>query len=98
MSRYLDLVNERVVVFDGATGTNLQELDLAADDYGGPEFEGGADPVSVKRPDGPRRGRRLHRDAVRKLVWGDGAFPWGKRASGGELHGDGALDADGAGG
>jgi 5-methyltetrahydrofolate--homocysteine methyltransferase len=51
MSRFLDLVNERVVVFDGATGTNLQELDLGADDYGGHEFEGCVDLLSVTRPD-----------------------------------------------
>src|SRR5215203_4332874 len=51
MSRYLDLVNERVVVFDGATGTNLQELGLTADDYGGHELEGCTDILSVTRPD-----------------------------------------------
>src|SRR5918995_1565648 len=51
MSRYLDLVNERVVVFDGATGTNLQELGLTADDYGGHEPEGCTDILSVTRPD-----------------------------------------------
>ena len=51
MSRFLDLVNERVVVYDGATGTNLQGLDLTADDYGGPELEGCVDILSVTRPD-----------------------------------------------
>jgi 5-methyltetrahydrofolate--homocysteine methyltransferase len=51
MSRFLDLVNERVVVFDGATGTNLQGLDLTADDYGGHDLEGCVDILSVTRPD-----------------------------------------------
>jgi 5-methyltetrahydrofolate--homocysteine methyltransferase len=51
MSRFLDLVHERVVVFDGATGTNLQQLGLGADDYGGPQFEGCEDLLSVTRPD-----------------------------------------------
>ncbi|MGH9111927.1 MAG: methionine synthase [Acidimicrobiales bacterium] len=51
MSRFLDLVNERVVVYDGATGTNLQELGLTADDFGGPQFEGCTDLLSVTRPD-----------------------------------------------
>ena len=51
MSRFLDLVNERVVVYDGATGTNLQELGLTADDFGGPELEGCTDVLSVTRPD-----------------------------------------------
>ena len=51
MSRFLDLVNERVVVYDGATATNLQELGLEADDFGGPELEGCTDILSVTRPD-----------------------------------------------
>src|SRR5918995_1455744 len=34
MSPFIDLVNERVVVYDGATGTNLQELGLTADSFG----------------------------------------------------------------
>ena len=50
-SRFLDLLDERVVVFDGATGTNLQELGLTADDFGGPQFEGCTDILSVTRPD-----------------------------------------------
>ena len=33
MSRFLDLVNERVVVYDGAFGTYVQELGLTADPY-----------------------------------------------------------------
>ena len=48
---YLDLVRERVVVFDGATGTYLQMCDLSLDDYGGPAFEGCTDILSVNRPD-----------------------------------------------
>ncbi|HEX2039326.1 MAG TPA: methionine synthase [Acidimicrobiales bacterium] len=52
MSRsYLDLVRERVVVFDGATGTNLQLRDLTADDFGGPAFEGCNELLVVTRPD-----------------------------------------------
>src|SRR5262249_25029526 len=51
MSRFLDLVRERVVVYDGATGTNLQELGLDADDFGGHQFEGCVDLLSVTRPD-----------------------------------------------
>ena len=51
MSRFLDLVNERVVVYDGAIGTNLQELGLTADDFGGPDLEGCTDILSVTRPD-----------------------------------------------
>ncbi len=51
MSGYLDAVSKGVVVFDGATGTNLQRLNLSLDDYGGPQFEGCTDILSVTRPD-----------------------------------------------
>ena len=34
-SAFLDLVADRVVVYDGATGTWLQTQDLDLDDFGG---------------------------------------------------------------
>ncbi|MGI9028493.1 MAG: hypothetical protein ACR2HP_00680 [Ilumatobacteraceae bacterium] len=37
---FLDAVAERVVVFDGAFGTYIQDLDLSVDDFGGPSLEG----------------------------------------------------------
>ncbi len=51
--------DERVVVFDGATGTYLQALELTADDYGGPDARGLhrhplPDPARDHRPDAPR--------------------------------------------
>ncbi len=49
--RYLDAIRERVVVFDGATGTNLQLRDLGADDFGGPALEGCNEILAVTRPD-----------------------------------------------
>jgi 5-methyltetrahydrofolate--homocysteine methyltransferase len=51
MSGYLDAVRERVLVFDGATGTNLQLRNLTADDFGGPELEGCTDWLVMTRPD-----------------------------------------------
>src|SRR5580693_2213037 len=39
-SDYLQALRHRVVVFDGAMGTNLQLLGLEAEDFGGPELEG----------------------------------------------------------
>ena len=35
MSAFLDLLAQRVVVYDGATGTYLQQCGLTADDFGG---------------------------------------------------------------
>ena len=45
---YLASLKERVVVFDGAAGTNLQLAALSADDYGGVHFEGCT--VDSRRP------------------------------------------------
>ena len=49
--RYLDLVRERVVVFDGATGTWFQSQHLGPDDFGGPELEGCNEYLGITRPD-----------------------------------------------
>ena len=52
---YLDAVSERVVVFDGATGTWLQSQDLHADDYGGEQFEGCPEHLLVSKPSAVER-------------------------------------------
>src|ERR1700737_2420652 len=51
MSGYLDAVRERVVVFDGATGTNIQLRGLGPDDFGGPALEGCNELLVATRPD-----------------------------------------------
>jgi 5-methyltetrahydrofolate--homocysteine methyltransferase len=53
MSRqsYLDAVGERVIVFDGAFGTYVQDLALGPDDFGGPHLEGCNEMLCVTRPD-----------------------------------------------
>ncbi len=51
MSRYLDLISERVVVFDGASGTYLQEQNLTPDDFGGADLEGCNEVLVATRPD-----------------------------------------------
>jgi 5-methyltetrahydrofolate--homocysteine methyltransferase len=50
-SPYLDLLAERVVVYDGAFGTYVQTLDLSPDDFGGEVFEGCNELLTVTRPD-----------------------------------------------
>ncbi|HEY7631449.1 MAG TPA: homocysteine S-methyltransferase family protein, partial [Thermoleophilaceae bacterium] len=35
MRDYLEAINSRVVIFDGAMGATLEELDLTQEDYGG---------------------------------------------------------------
>ncbi len=51
MHPYLEAARERVVVYDGATGTNLQLRDLTADDFGGAALEGCNEYLVVTRPD-----------------------------------------------
>jgi 5-methyltetrahydrofolate--homocysteine methyltransferase len=51
MRDYLKAVHDRVVIFDGATGTNLHARDLSIDDFGGPQFEGCPEILNVTRPD-----------------------------------------------
>ena len=53
-SAFLDRLHhpERpVLVFDGATGTSLQLMDLTAEDFGGPALEGCNEQLVVTRPD-----------------------------------------------
>jgi len=51
VSSFLDLVAQRVVVYDGATGTWLQTQGLTIDDYGGEALEGCTDYLGITRPD-----------------------------------------------
>ena len=50
-SGYLEAATRRVVIFDGAMGTNLQLAELTADDFGGPDLEGCNELLVVSRPD-----------------------------------------------
>ena len=48
---YLAALRERVLIYDGATGTNLQLVGLTADDFGGEALEGCNEILTVTRPD-----------------------------------------------
>src|SRR5438874_2189328 len=50
-SRYLDELNRRVLVYDGAMGTNIQRHNLSAEDFGGKALEGCNDHLVLTRPD-----------------------------------------------
>src|SRR5919199_548479 len=51
MSTFLETLRERIVVFDGAMGTNLQAQNLTVDDFGGPQFEGCPEYLLVSKPE-----------------------------------------------
>ena len=55
---YLTALNNRVLIFDGATGTNLQLQNLSAADFGGEAFEGCNEILTVTKPEAIER---LHR-------------------------------------
>ncbi len=50
MKSFLDVLNEKIVVFDGATGTNLQTQNLTADDFGGEEYNGCNEYLLISKP------------------------------------------------
>src|SRR6476661_2041106 len=51
MTSFLDTLKDRIVVFDGAMGTNLQVQNLTLEDFGGLRFEGCNENLLVTRPD-----------------------------------------------
>jgi 5-methyltetrahydrofolate--homocysteine methyltransferase len=54
-----ELLAERILVLDGATGTWMQAQDLSAEDFGGAELEGCNENLVLTRPD---LVRRMHAD------------------------------------
>ncbi len=50
-SRFLDVLKDNVLIFDGAMGTQLQARELGPDDFGGQRWEGCNDYLSITRPD-----------------------------------------------
>src|SRR6266498_656425 len=51
MSTFLETLKDRIVIFDGAMGTNLHAQDLTVDDYGGPQFEGCPEHLLISKPE-----------------------------------------------
>jgi len=74
---YLDLLAERVTIFDGATGTNLQLRGLGPDDFGGPALEGCNELLVATRPDVVQDLHRSFLDVGVDVIETDsfGAFP-----------------------
>src|ERR1700735_1728820 len=46
-----ELLRERILILDGAMGTMLQQANLTAEDFGGPDLEGCNENLGVTRPD-----------------------------------------------
>lgn len=50
MKSFLEILNEKIVVFDGATGTHFQSQALTADDFGGEHLNGCNEYLVVSKP------------------------------------------------
>ncbi|MBS1911500.1 MAG: homocysteine S-methyltransferase family protein [Bacteroidetes bacterium] len=50
----LELLNHRILLFDGATGTSLQVQNLTVEDFGGPDLEGCNEYLCISKPDAVR--------------------------------------------
>ena len=51
MHRYLEALADRVLVFDGAMGTELMAMELAPEDFGGAQYQGCNEAIVLARPD-----------------------------------------------
>ena len=51
MSQFLEALAQRVLVFDGAFGTWVQDRNLGPDDFGGAALEGCNERLVLTRPD-----------------------------------------------
>lgn len=59
---------ERILVLDGAMGTQLQACDLSAEDFGGPDLEGCNENLVLTRPDIVRRIHEAYCDAGADII------------------------------
>ena len=75
---FIEAVHESLVIFDGATGTNLQTLNLGPDDFGGPAYEGCNEILCATRPEAIADLHRSFFDVGCQVVETDsfGSLPW----------------------
>jgi 5-methyltetrahydrofolate--homocysteine methyltransferase len=50
MKSFLDRLKEKIIVFDGAMGTNIQSQNLSADDFGGEKYNGCNEYLVITKP------------------------------------------------
>jgi 5-methyltetrahydrofolate--homocysteine methyltransferase len=56
---FLEILRDKIIVFDGATGTHLQGQNLTADDFGGEHYDGCNEYLVVSKPSAVEK---VHRD------------------------------------
>lgn len=68
MQDFKKILKDKILVFDGATGSNLQTFDLTADDFGGKELEGCNEYLCISRPDIVRKLHSSFLDAGADII------------------------------
>lgn len=61
-------LKERILIFDGAMGTMLQQANLTADDFGGEEYEGCNEYLNVTKPEVIERIHREYLEAGADII------------------------------
>ncbi len=61
--KYLDALDEKIVIFDGAMGTNLQKQNLTAAEFGGERYAGCNDYLVISYPQAVEKVHRSFLDA-----------------------------------
>jgi len=65
---FLDILRERVLVFDGATGTTLQAMNLSAEDFGGERYQGCNEYLVLSKPEVQEEVHRGFLDAGADII------------------------------
>jgi len=61
--RYLDALEKKILVFDGAMGTSLQQQDLSAEHFGGEQYNGCNDYLVISYPEAVEKVHRAFMEA-----------------------------------
>ncbi|MGQ9833520.1 MAG: homocysteine S-methyltransferase family protein [Candidatus Villigracilaceae bacterium] len=61
--RYLDALEKKVLIFDGAMGTNLQKMNLTAEHFGGEKYNGCNDYLVISYPEAVEKVHRSFMEA-----------------------------------
>jgi len=51
----IEILKDRILVFDGATGTSLQTQNLSASDFGGEHLAGCNEYLNISKPEAPEK-------------------------------------------
>jgi 5-methyltetrahydrofolate--homocysteine methyltransferase len=64
----INILQDRILVFDGATGTSLQDQNLTAADFGGEKYAGCNEYLNIVKPEAPEKVHRGFLDAGADII------------------------------